>query len=159
VVGHNDQPGLRKLRVVSVLVCGIVGPILGCAVTGLVTGNPLLVVMSDIAGAPLVAYALISMALPGAAAGVLASGLAGVLIRRGHATGAHRRFAPLVGTALGGIAGFILGGVDPRLGDARARLCLVTTITGAICGLLIAAYALWLTRASTMSADGEHVPA
>lgn len=158
----ESHPSLRRLRAVCVVVCGMIGPVIGTAVLGLATGTPRLPAMVDVAGVPFVVYAVLSMAVPGAIAGALASRLVATLISRGYASGARRRLAPALGPGAGAGAGFMLAIVlrlDPGYAAGEAPLGTVATITGALCGSLIAAWVLWVTRGQTARNGSQHAAA
>jgi len=134
--------GQAKVRIFSVALCGIGGPIIGCAIAGIVNGQPLLVVSWDIAGVPVVLYALIPLAIPGTIIGIFAGYLTGVLMRRGYIDRLTNWQARSLGAALGGLGGIGLWGMLFMQVDAAWSVLGPAAGAGALCGLLIANYTL-----------------
>lgn len=142
----------RRVRRFSVLLCGIGGPIIGCTILGMVNGRPLLVTGWDIAGVPIVIYALMSMALPGAGAGLLAGSLAIMLVDHGYAARLNSVAAQGLGAALGGAAGALLAAIMFGTGAKSGQVWAVTVVTAMLCGVCIATYTLWLAHQESATA-------
>jgi hypothetical protein len=134
--------GQAKVRTFSVALCGIGGPIIGCAIAGFVNSEPLLIMSSDIAGAPVVLYALIPLAIPGAIIGIFAGHLTVVLIRQGYIDRWKNWQLRSLGAALGGLGGIGLWGMLFMQVDSAWSVLGPAAGAGALCGLLIANYAL-----------------
>src|SRR4030095_4305041 len=109
----------------------------------------------DISGMPVVVYAMIAMAIPGAAVGFLAGAMAIVLIGWGYDQRLTRWQGRSVGAFLGGLAGGVLAAtvhIQGTLEDLEPAESAVTVVTAALCGLLIATYAQRAIRATRLAA-------
>jgi hypothetical protein len=108
-------------------VTGVLGPALSGA---LFYGYPLMVIYTDIAGMPVVIYALISTAIPVVIATVFGNLILERAIRRPKRPSVWRWH--ILGTSLGALAGALAGLVFVR----ATGMVLTGMLTGAACGYL-----------------------
>jgi hypothetical protein len=120
-----------RLLIRTLIANWVLTAIVGTALAGALSyGQPLLVIGRDIAGVPVVVYALISTAIPVLILTILAHVIFGLLRREREQVSV--RTWHIVGISLGALAGALAG-----LALQRAHgMVLAGALTGAVCGSL-----------------------
>ena len=145
-----------RVTLASVIICAVVGPVIGTAVWGALIGQPLLVLSADIIGIPVVAYAAISVGPVGVVMGLLAGLMTSSLLSERQTPRAFLEW-----TGLGVVAGVGVGCLAPLYvlverpsGElAPVAFAAAAFITAGVCGALIGMFAWYSERSRRRGAQ------
>jgi len=128
----------RRITVVSIAICVLVGSMAGTETLGLLQGDRLMILRADIAGVPFFLYALISTAPFGVVAGFGASSLILWLLDRQPRQPLLLWMIEL--TTCGALAGVLIGVALGRSDPNHVLPIKLASTAGAVCGIFLGAY-------------------